>query len=96
MTVGELLNQMSSRELTEWMAFYSLEPFGYVANLHGHAITASVIAEVNRDSEKKSEPFTAQDFIPNEQQQEPEREKSVFQKMKERFFADSDPSQSKT
>jgi hypothetical protein len=28
MTVGQLLVSMSSRELSEWMAYYRLEPFG--------------------------------------------------------------------
>jgi len=27
MTVGELLNRTTSRELTEWIEFYKLEPF---------------------------------------------------------------------
>ena len=92
-----MLEEIPSKLMTEWMAFYNLEPFGYVANLHGHAITASVVAEVNRDSKKKSEPFTAQDFIPTEQQVEPEEEqKTVFQKIKEHFFANSNSTQSKT
>lgn len=28
MTVGEMLSRMSSKELTEWMAFASIEPIG--------------------------------------------------------------------
>lgn len=28
MTVAELLDRMSSREFSEWMAFYEIEPFG--------------------------------------------------------------------
>lgn len=28
MTVAELLDRMSSRELSEWMAFYEIEPWG--------------------------------------------------------------------
>jgi hypothetical protein len=77
------------------MAFYSLEPFGYIANLHGDAITASVVAEVNRDSEKRSEPFTAQDFIPTEQQQQDEKP-SVFQRLKDYYALGSSNSQSQT
>ena len=95
MTVSELLDRVSSQELTEWMAFYSLEPFGYVGNLHGHAITASVIAEVNRNNKVKSEPFTANDFIPREE--DPQAKKvSVFQMLKEHFLANSPITQSKT
>lgn len=28
MTVAELLDRMSSREFSEWMAYYGIEPFG--------------------------------------------------------------------
>lgn len=48
-TVEELLDSISSRELTEWMVFFQLEPFGaeienwrfgmlaaVMAKLHGH------------------------------------------------------------
>ena len=45
---------MSSRELTEWMIFYGLEPFGAEAPYIGHAITASTIANVNRKKGTKA------------------------------------------
>jgi hypothetical protein len=57
-----MLRRMSSQELTEWMAFYSLEPFGREIEMYGHAITASTIANVNRD--KNSKPFKPGDFVP--------------------------------
>ena len=77
-----MLENISSKLLTEWMAFFSLEPFGYEAELHGSAITSSVIANVNRDSKKKSDPFTAQDFLPQEPES-PEDKPSVFARLKE-------------
>ena len=76
-----MLDNISSKLLSEWMAFSAIEPFGYEADMHGSAITSSVVANANRDTKKKSEPFTAQDFLP----QEPEEKPSVFQRLKEYF-----------
>jgi len=64
MTVTELLSRISSRELTEWMSFFELEPWGTETELLGHAITSATIANVNRDTKKRPNPFTANDFIP--------------------------------
>ena len=61
MTVSELLARVSSRELTEWMLFYEIEPFGIEAQHLGHAITAKTIADVNRGKHK---PFDISDFMP--------------------------------
>lgn len=68
MTVAELLDNISSKELSEWQAFFNLEPFGYEVNMLGHAVTASTIANVNR--KKGSKMVTPQDFIPKPERQE--------------------------
>lgn len=57
-----MLRRMSSRELTEWMAFYALEPFGGDHAYLGDAITASTVANVNR--KKGSKATKPGDFIP--------------------------------
>ena len=62
--VGEMLARMTSRELTEWMAFYQLEPFGPERGDLQAGIVASVVANANRDSKKQKKPFTPQDFMP--------------------------------
>jgi len=62
MTVSELLTRISSKELTEWMAFSQVEPFGADAYYLGHAITASTIANVNRKA--KSKAHSVEDFMP--------------------------------
>ncbi len=62
MTVAELLARISSKELTEWMVFYNMEPFGGDTQYLGHAITASTIANVNRKKGQKA--YDAEDFIP--------------------------------
>ena len=53
---------MDSRELTEWLAFYSLEPFGGDTRYIGHAITATTVANANRGKGKK--PAKVEDFMP--------------------------------
>ena len=62
MTVAELLNRISCKELMEWMAFYQLEPFGYEQEMLGHAITATTIANVNRGKDQKA--YKIEDFMP--------------------------------
>ena len=62
MTVAELLARVSSKELTEWMAFDRLEPFGTNTQYLGPAITSSVVANVNRPKSKKA--MKPEDFMP--------------------------------
>lgn len=60
--MAELLERVSSRELTEWMEFARMEPFGSEASYIGHAITAQTVANVNRQRGKKA--FKVEDFMP--------------------------------
>jgi len=53
---------MSSAELTEWMVFSKMEPFGSEVDLLGHAIVAATIANVNR--QKGTKPYNPSDFMP--------------------------------
>ena len=63
MTVNELLGRISSREISEWMAFSQLEPFGTEVGFLGHAITSKVVADVNRAKGQKA--YDVNDFMPN-------------------------------
>jgi len=63
MPVSELLRRISSREITEWMAFSQLEPFGADAGFLGHAITSATVANVNRAKGQKA--YKASDFMPS-------------------------------
>jgi hypothetical protein len=52
---------LPSSELTEWIAFYQIEPFGVVRdNLHA-GIIASILYNANRGKRQKS--MTVDDFI---------------------------------
>jgi len=62
MTVGELLDRISSRELSEWMAFFGLEPFGEERADLRAGIVASTVANVNRGKGKRA--FKPQEFMP--------------------------------
>ena len=62
MTVGELLSRTSSRELTEWRAYYALEPFGEDRADLRAGVIASTMANVFRKS--GTPPYKAQDFMP--------------------------------
>ena len=70
MTVGELGQRMSSRELSEWMAYDRIEPFGNQWQQTG--MIASTIANVHRDSKKRASPFQPEDFMPQLLEEEPE------------------------
>jgi hypothetical protein len=55
-TVRELLARVDSHELTEWMAFHNLDPWGeYRADLRA-GIVASTVANVNTVRGRKFKP----------------------------------------
>lgn len=62
MTVAELLNRISSRELTEWREFYNLEPFGYEVDMFGPAQVSATLVAIN--AKKGSKLPQAKDFYP--------------------------------
>jgi len=62
MPVEYLLKNISARELTEWMVYYQLEPFGEERADLRAGIIGSTIANVNRG--KGGKVFTPQDFMP--------------------------------
>jgi hypothetical protein len=61
MTVARMLAEISSAELTEWQAYYDLEPFGDMRGDLRAGIVASTIANVMGDPKK---PMSPSDFMP--------------------------------
>lgn len=59
-----MLARISSRLLSEWMAYAALEPFGEARADLRMGILASVIANTQRDPKKKREPWRPEDFMP--------------------------------
>ena len=65
MTVEELLARISSRELTEWMAYAGISPFGERrADLRAAQICCT-LANIHRDPKAKPDPFSPADFMFN-------------------------------
>lgn len=63
-TPRELLARVTVDDIREAMAFERLEPFG---SLHLEAVVGQVcatLANIDRDPEKRREPFQARDFMP--------------------------------
>jgi len=61
-TVRELLNRIDSRELSEWMLYEQMEPFGdTLTDMHASQL-AYLLAETNRDTKKRKDPFKPDDF----------------------------------
>ena len=61
MTRAELMARVSSAEITEWMAFSQIEPFGSDTQYIGPAITTAMLYNVNRGKGKAAKPA---DFMP--------------------------------
>ena len=55
---------VSSREFSEWMVYYELDPFGEERGDLRAGIVASTIANANRDPKKRRKAFTPADFMP--------------------------------
>jgi hypothetical protein len=64
-TVEELLETLSATELADWAAFYAIEPWGSEAAFLRTGIVTALIANTNRDSKRKPEPFVPSDFMPD-------------------------------
>lgn len=67
-----MLEEMSSELFVEWMAFHSLEPWGYEQeNWRAGSISATV-ANVNRTRNTRA--FVPADFMPQRKKQQTEAE----------------------
>jgi hypothetical protein len=63
MTVPELLGRMDSRELSDWQAYFQLEPFGPPQEDLRAGYLASLFYNVNRKSSAPAR--SAADFFPS-------------------------------
>lgn len=71
----ELLNRIGSDELTEWMAFYQLEPFGDYRADYRSGVIASTFANAHRAQD--ASPFKVEDFMPFIDKPTPKNDPSV-------------------
>lgn len=65
MTVRELLERIDSRELSEWIAYYELEPWGEErADLRAGIVAATVVNSRPRDKRNPGKTYKPEDFMP--------------------------------
>jgi hypothetical protein len=61
--VDALLARLTARQLTEWMAYYQLEPWGDLNHDRRMATLTALTANAHRDPKKRPEPFSSEDFM---------------------------------
>lgn len=61
---AKMLRELRPSELGLWAALWRIEPWGEDRADLRSGIVASVMANIWRDSKKKPEPFSAEDFMP--------------------------------
>lgn len=66
-----LLRELTSWQITEWLAYYQIEPWGEERGDLRAGIVASVTANANRDPKHRKRPYTPQDFMPTWDPPEP-------------------------
>ena len=85
MTVTRLLAETTSAELSEWVAFYGLEPFGPERGDLQAGVVAATVANVNRDPKKQKKPYSAQDFMPKFKGGGGERERPTAEQLRQKW-----------
>lgn len=70
MTVSELLTRISSHELTEWIAYAEIDPFGEWRSDLRAGIVASTVANTARDPKRRHKAYAAADFMPTFERKE--------------------------
>ena len=83
--VREMLASMGSDELTEWMAYYQLEPFGDYRADYRSGVVASTFANAHRA--KDVGPFKPEDFMPFLEKPKPHQPQDEIQLNVARFKA---------
>lgn len=90
MTVAELLERMSSREFSEWMLYYDLEPFGEErADLRQAMTTSAVHNSVIAQSKhpKWTKPENFMPFSEKEEADMDEQEMPTADLLRQKFMA---------
>lgn len=79
MSVKRCQREVDSAEFAEWMAYSMHEPFGPEREDQRAGVVAALIANVNRDSKRRSEPYDVEDFFPRWGAEPEEAEKPDLQ-----------------
>lgn len=79
--LSEIQRDMSSREFSEWIAYYNLEPFGSNVEDLRHAQLMALLANANRDAKKRKKPYKIDDFLLGEFEEPETREDDLRDKI---------------
>lgn len=61
-TLGEI-DAIPYGEYLEWQEFYNIEPFGVAVHDLAQANIVRTLAEINRDSKKRGQPYALREFL---------------------------------
>ena len=75
-----MLRDLTSRQISEWMAFYELEPWGHDEEWRRWAELLAMIANIMRG--KDQEPFEPKQFMPSWRREEAKKKAKKGQKQK--------------
>jgi len=79
MTVGEMLDRMSSSEFSEWMAYNAIEPFGpQREDLRAGSIASPLVNLQIRSGRKKTKPSDWLMKFGKQEPMDPEAMKALF------------------
>lgn len=73
---------MSAPLLMEWMAYYTIEPFGEARADLRAGVIASLLANIHRDDKQQREPFEPGDFFASIGKREKRPWEKVFDRMR--------------
>lgn len=62
-TVGQLLDEIGSYELVEWIAYAGIEPFGIEADDYRAGLMPALTANSNQ-TDRSKQPLSPRDFFP--------------------------------
>jgi hypothetical protein len=84
-----MLAKMRPSELGLWAALWRIEPWGDERADLRSAIVASVLANVNRNPQKRSQPFQPKDFMPYVQQEKSAQDEDLSRRLRATLGAGS-------
>lgn len=78
-----MLRSITAAQLIEWMQYDIIEPFGEWRDDWRSAEIVTMLANVNRDSKKRKDPYKVIDFLPKfgEQEQSKPKHQTVKQQV---------------
>ena len=76
MTIGQI-NQMPMSEYMSWQQYYLIEPWGLRPQDAMHAHLAVILANANRNTEVRPDPYELKDFLLYAPEVEPKEEPRI-------------------